>query len=130
GQVAFGTRSRSLNTQPPDTDGRALAASTKRARGWQLGLVRTTAKRYGSAASPVNAPSMRAQASGIWRSVWTTPTGCGCTASRVISGAGLAAMAGAAAVAASRIRVAGRIAWTPRVGAAQAGTPGLNQAST
>src|SRR3546814_7701699 len=71
GQAALGTRIRSLNFQPVASDGLALAASTKRARGWQLGLVRTTANLYGSTAWPVNAPSMRAQASGIWRSVWT-----------------------------------------------------------
>ena len=63
-QLAFGTRIRSLNFQPAFSDGLALAASTKRARGWQFGLVRTTANLYGSAASPVNRPSMRAQASG------------------------------------------------------------------
>src|SRR3546814_11692170 len=79
------------------SDGLALAASTKRARGWQLGLVRTTANLYGSTAWPVNAPSMRAQASGIWRSVWTTPVACGVAAGRVISGTGSAAKAGSAA---------------------------------
>src|SRR3546814_2822076 len=78
------------------SDGLALAASTKRARGWQLGLVRTTANLYGSTAWPVNAPSMRAQASGIWRSVWTTPLACGVAAGRVIFGTGSAAKAGSA----------------------------------
>src|SRR3546814_1290886 len=86
-----------LNFQPVASDGLALAASTKRARGRQLGLVRTTANLYGSTAWPVNAPSMRAQASGIWRSVWTTPLACGVAAGRVISGTGSAAKAGSAA---------------------------------
>src|SRR3546814_9404392 len=97
GQAALGTRIRSLNFQPVASDGLALAASTKRARGWQLGLVRTTANLYGSTAWPVNAPSMRAQASGIWRRVWTTPLACGVAAGRVISGTGSAAKAGSAA---------------------------------
>src|SRR3546814_5948887 len=52
GQAALGTRIRSLNFQPVASDGLALAASTKRARGWQLGLVRTTANLYGSTAWP------------------------------------------------------------------------------
>src|SRR3546814_20213119 len=94
GQAARGSRIRSLNLQPLASDGLVLAASTERARGWQLGLVRTTANLYGSTAWPVNAPSMRAQASGIWRSVWTTPLACGVAAGQVISGPGSAAKAG------------------------------------
>jgi len=43
GQAALGMRITSLNIQPLFSLALALAASTKRARAWQSGLVRTTA---------------------------------------------------------------------------------------
>jgi len=86
GQAAFGTRITSLSFQPLASLGCALSYSTKRARGWHCSLVRTTANLYGCAASPVNTPSSRAQASGIWRSVCAAPTACGVPAARCSSG--------------------------------------------
>jgi hypothetical protein len=96
-----------LKIQPSCTLGLALSASTKRARAWQAGLVRTAASLYGWLDSPVNMPSSRAQASGIPRNVCTTPTACGAAGSRWISGVGSTADAGNAI--ASNRKTKGRI---------------------
>ena len=130
---ALATRIRSLSFQPAFSDGLALAASTKRARGWQVGLMRTTANAYGSAAWPVNMPSRRAQASGIWRSVCTALTRLrlGRLAADLGLGVGRPARTGDAA---SR-RAAGRAtgAWQgspPVVTGPKAGTAALNDGFT